>query len=253
MIKDNYIRVGLALLDPNPWNPNVQTDFMFEKEINSIKENGFLQPILVREKNGRFEIIDGEHRYKAAHKLNMAEVSVNNLGEVPDHVAKQLTIIMNETKGKPNQDKLSELIKSLSVEVNIDELIKNLPYQSDEIQGMISHVEVDWESIKPISPPEKSESSNPIVAPHIENSEYKHDGRVVGEKNGYETLSVKLPVEEMNELKAQISRIKKLMYPENEEHEVEDEHAWIGIIQALIQTKDQLFTGGAENEDDSGN
>lgn len=252
MIKDNYIRVDLDKLDPNPWNPNVQTDFMFEKEINSIKENGFLQPILVREKNGRYEIIDGEHRFKAAKKLEMFEVSVNNLGDVPDHVAQQLTIIMNETKGKPNQDKLSELIKSLSTQMSVDDLIKNLPYQGDEIQGMISHVEVDWAAIQPIAPPEKI-IPNETIAPRIENSEYKHDGRVVGEKDGYENIVVKLPPEEMNELKAQISRIKKLMYPENEDHEVEDEHAWIAIIQCLILTKDTVFKNGEKNEDDSNN
>lgn len=40
----------------------------------SIKEKGVLQPILVRERNGQFEVVAGERRLRAAKALNLEEV-----------------------------------------------------------------------------------------------------------------------------------------------------------------------------------
>lgn len=41
--------VPINAIRPNPWNPNVMSEFMFEKERASIREFGFIDPILVRE------------------------------------------------------------------------------------------------------------------------------------------------------------------------------------------------------------
>lgn len=40
----------------------------------SIKQNGVLQPILVREKNGRYEIIAGERRFRASKLAGLSEI-----------------------------------------------------------------------------------------------------------------------------------------------------------------------------------
>ena len=50
-------------IDANPWNPNKQNERQYQAEIESIAENGFLAPILVRANGDRHEIIDGEHRW----------------------------------------------------------------------------------------------------------------------------------------------------------------------------------------------
>ncbi len=61
--------VEVGKLHPNPWNPNRQDARTFEAERESIRNYGFIDPVTVREHptiNGEFEIIDGEHRWRAA-------------------------------------------------------------------------------------------------------------------------------------------------------------------------------------------
>jgi len=104
-------------------NYNRQSAFVFDKLLRSIREFGFVDPLDVRsgDQNGPFpdgsyEIIGGEHRYRAAIKLDMEEVPVNDLGEVPDAVAKPLMIVLNETRGKPDEDALSALVKQIEAD-----------------------------------------------------------------------------------------------------------------------------------------
>ncbi len=69
-----------ADLHPNDWNPNRRTEDEFTELVAEIKRTGHLpKPILVRgdaADRGGFEIVDGEHAWKAANQLDMAEVPV---------------------------------------------------------------------------------------------------------------------------------------------------------------------------------
>lgn len=141
------IIVPIERLDPNPWNPNRQTDFIFEKEKISIQEHGFIDPILARRVGDRLQIIDGEHRWKAGKDLGLEEVSVIDLGEIPDEQAKKLTIIMNETRGKADFGLMGKLLKDLSESVPIESLVNSLPYTQMEIETMIVEANVDWNTV----------------------------------------------------------------------------------------------------------
>jgi len=62
---------------------------------NSIRERGVMQPLLVREiGNGRYEIIAGERRYRAANLAGLDEVPVRIL-EVDDQAAAAIALIEN--------------------------------------------------------------------------------------------------------------------------------------------------------------
>ena len=155
-VKNDSSTVSVSKLVPNPWNPNKQNDFIFQKEKASIKRFGFVAPIIVRENGKKFEIIDGEHRLKAAIELGMKEVSINNLGQLTDPVAKQLTIVLNETKGEPDTIDLAKLVTDLSQDIDLESLASILPYTSEEITGMIELVDFDWEQYDVEKPePEK--------------------------------------------------------------------------------------------------
>ena len=60
----------------------------------SIKEKGVLQPLLVREKNGHYEVIAGERRLKAARALGLEEVPVI-VRNVSDEESLVLALIEN--------------------------------------------------------------------------------------------------------------------------------------------------------------
>lgn len=65
-----------------------------EKLISSIKKKGIIQPILVREKESKYELIAGERRLRAAKelKLNMIPAIVSN---VSDSELMQISLIEN--------------------------------------------------------------------------------------------------------------------------------------------------------------
>jgi ParB family chromosome partitioning protein len=60
-------------IEPNPQQPRQNLGDLAEL-IASIREKGVLEPLLVREVGGRFQIIAGERRYRAAVEAGYAEV-----------------------------------------------------------------------------------------------------------------------------------------------------------------------------------
>jgi ParB family chromosome partitioning protein len=60
-------------LQPNPRQPRQDLGDLFELTA-SVREKGILEPILVRALGGRYEIIAGERRYRAALEVGLAEV-----------------------------------------------------------------------------------------------------------------------------------------------------------------------------------
>ena len=67
--------LDVSLIDPNPG----QTREMFSKEklnelARSIAEHGFVQPIVVRRQDSRFQIVVGERRWRAAQLLGLAKI-----------------------------------------------------------------------------------------------------------------------------------------------------------------------------------
>lgn len=136
-IKGTNRVVRVEALRENPWNPNVQSDFMFAKARASIVEFGFVDPVTVFRIVGEegYTIVDGAHRWRAAKLEGLTEVPVWDLGEVPRHVAQRLTIVMNEGGGQPDQLKLSELVHEISQQG--EELVGVLPYTNEEIVRML--------------------------------------------------------------------------------------------------------------------
>lgn len=66
-VKINILQVEVGRLQPNPWNTNAVGFQNFEKLKGSIDRLGFFKPILARElPDGSFQILGGEHRWRAA-------------------------------------------------------------------------------------------------------------------------------------------------------------------------------------------
>jgi len=60
-------------IDPNPNQPRQALGDLSEL-VSSIREKGVLEPILVRPRGSRFQIIAGERRYRAACEVGLAEI-----------------------------------------------------------------------------------------------------------------------------------------------------------------------------------
>ncbi|HJT23563.1 MAG TPA: ParB/RepB/Spo0J family partition protein [bacterium] len=75
--KGSAQQVPLSKIKPNPFQPRK----IFRAEdlqdlVQSVKERGILQPIVVRKKGDLWEIIAGERRYRAAQKLGHLTIPV---------------------------------------------------------------------------------------------------------------------------------------------------------------------------------
>lgn len=143
----------------NPWNPNVQNERQYGAEIESIVANGFLAPILVREVKGSYQIIDGEHRWKALKEIydnNLPTDNIKDLAEkkvipavvieVDDARAKKLTIIMNETRGRADLAKLGDLLNEIKIELP-EELKLGLPYTDIQLNELMDIATFDWSAL----------------------------------------------------------------------------------------------------------
>lgn len=87
--------VDIDLIEANPYQP--RTNFKkeeLEELAESIKKNGLLQPILVRETNGVYQIIAGERRWQACKLLGLKKVPVR-IKEADDDETIILALIEN--------------------------------------------------------------------------------------------------------------------------------------------------------------
>lgn len=71
------VKVKLSKIEPNKDQPrkNFDEDALIELS-ESIRQHGVLQPLLVQERNGYYEIVAGERRWRAAKMAGLKEVPV---------------------------------------------------------------------------------------------------------------------------------------------------------------------------------
>jgi len=86
----------IALLQPGKYQPRTRMDKESLQELaDSIKAQGVMQPVLVRPVSaGRYEIIAGERRWRAAQMAGLTEVPAL-IREVPDEAALAMSLIEN--------------------------------------------------------------------------------------------------------------------------------------------------------------
>ncbi len=113
MIKE-YIKVQLNELIPHARNPR-KNDSAVEAVSKSIKETGYITPIIVDEKN---EILCGHTRAKSLKKLGHSEVEVLKVTGLTDEQKKRYRILDNKTGEVAEWD-----FEILQEDFKLDELV----------------------------------------------------------------------------------------------------------------------------------
>ena len=85
--------VPIDLLDPNPDQPR-QVMGDLSDLMASVAEKGIIEPLIVRQVEGRYQIIAGERRYHAAVQVGLAEVPVI-VKDVDEKEVLELALIEN--------------------------------------------------------------------------------------------------------------------------------------------------------------
>jgi ParB family chromosome partitioning protein len=87
--------VPIGALEPNPFQPRTTMDAGKLAELTaSVRESGIVQPILVRRRGERYQIIAGERRFRAARAAGLATVPVT-VREVADEHLLELALVEN--------------------------------------------------------------------------------------------------------------------------------------------------------------
>jgi ParB family chromosome partitioning protein len=89
------LKVAIDRVTPSPFQPRRSFDEAKIEELAvSIRNQGIIQPLVVRRKDDRYELIAGERRWRAAMRAGLNEVPVV-VRDASDHEALQLALVEN--------------------------------------------------------------------------------------------------------------------------------------------------------------
>lgn len=87
--------VPIEKIVPNPYQPRLEFNQDSLMDLSqSIRENGLIQPITLKEKDNHYEIIAGERRYRACMMAGMTEVPANIMN-INDASMAELALVEN--------------------------------------------------------------------------------------------------------------------------------------------------------------
>ena len=129
--------IPISQVEPNPWNPNVQDAEIYRVLAQSLNEEGFGEPVLVRwvEESGKYQIINGEHRYRLAIETGMPYIPVA-IVEMGDLDAKLATVRRNKTRGGLDTIKTAGILSDMRKRLTDDEITMRLGYSVDELNEL---------------------------------------------------------------------------------------------------------------------
>jgi len=165
--------VSIDLIQPNTYNPNVMPDTLFQELLKDIRQQGFVGAIIVRKLSRGYEIVDGEHRYRAAKHLGYTDIPCITL-DYEDDAAKFATFRFNHERGFFDNIKTSELIHDLATRHTIDELARELGMAHEEMVQYLrpSEIPASWNAPPAPSPFDPAEDTmEPIILGYADPAE----------------------------------------------------------------------------------
>ena len=114
-------RLSISDLSPNKFQPRkVFDEDSLNDLINSIKERGIIQPIVVRKKDDKYEIVAGERRWQAAQNAGLHEVPVVEI-QADDLKSLEFAIVENVQRDDLNPIEEANGYKRLIDEFQYDQ------------------------------------------------------------------------------------------------------------------------------------
>ena len=137
----------ISELKPAEYNPRKIESKELNKLVRSIKQWGFVEPVVVNADN---TVIGGHQRIKAAEKLKMEEVPVVRVN-IPKGQEKALNLALNKISGEWDETKLAEVLSQLTQEER-----EQSGFDEDEISRAlgvaITGEEDDFDTTPPVEP-----------------------------------------------------------------------------------------------------
>jgi ParB family chromosome partitioning protein len=111
--------VPIAQVSSSPFQPRTAFhDEQLQELVDSITQHGIIQPLIVRRRHERYELIAGERRWRAAQRVGLAEVPVI-LREASDQDVLELALIENLQREDLNPIEEANAFARLAREFNL--------------------------------------------------------------------------------------------------------------------------------------
>jgi len=105
--------IDIDLIEPNPQQPRTRfAETGLEELAASIRANGIVQPIVVRPLGGRYQIVAGERRWRAAQRAGIRRVPAV-VREIPDEKLLELALVENIQRQELNPIEEAEAYRKL--------------------------------------------------------------------------------------------------------------------------------------------
>ncbi len=110
--KEGFLTISIEQIVPNPFQPRKNFSDDIEELARNIKLNGIIEPLIVRRKEGLFQLISGERRWRAAQKAGLRNLPVI-VKEASDKECLELALIENLQRRDLNPVEEAEGYQSL--------------------------------------------------------------------------------------------------------------------------------------------
>ncbi len=110
---EEFIEIDLDLIEPNAEQPRTRfTDDSLEDLAQSIRANGIVQPIIVRRRGSKFQIVAGERRWRASQKIGLQKIPAI-VKVIEDEKLLELALIENIQRQELNAIEEARAYKNL--------------------------------------------------------------------------------------------------------------------------------------------
>lgn len=144
---ERILRVALDQVVPSPLQPRKRFhDEHLNELVESIREHGLIQPLVVRSVNGRYELIAGERRWRASTMLKLPEVPVI-LREASDRDVLEMALIENLQREDLDPLEEAEAYARLSREFGLkqEEIAQRVGKNRATVSNVMRLLELDAE------------------------------------------------------------------------------------------------------------
>jgi ParB-like chromosome segregation protein Spo0J len=189
------VLVPVRDVSPNPWNPNRVPDHVMHGLVENVRRLGFVAPILVRrspEAPRMFEVVDGEHRWRAALAAGLERVPVV-IRDLTDVEAKAQTLALNKLRGEMEPAEVARIVAEVE-EAGID-LTEFAGYTPEELVDLHQLAAFEWQ---------------PPADPAVDRGKLRNDDEWV-------TLKFRVPASIADVVNAELDRLLTVLGYEGQE------------------------------------
>ncbi|MCW7467375.1 ParB/RepB/Spo0J family partition protein [Leptospira levettii] len=195
--KKNPSHLELSQISPNPTQPRLIGREDTSDLLPSMERLGLIEPILVRKEKGKYLIVAGERRYRAALKLGWKEIPAI-ITDANEDVCYEMSLAENEKRKNLNPWEVGKAIQYLRKEKKktADEVSILLGYSERYVKQLSSIARLDQKSVM-----ELIISGKPLSVKNLEDllkRKENRGGEIISPRVGLSQTKISINVGKLN-------------------------------------------------------